>query len=329
MTKYFIFINFIILFQALILTSCDKGSNDQDQIELEKSKKSQEIRASLDGEIVIINKNLEIEKAEAKTGGLKTIIGSHSVNIIGPKWSPEGTNVAFVKQKGEPLQIQNWFLSIVSAEGVEQHEWLLGPADQMLIKAITWSPDGKIIAVLTENKILYVNAETGEETETSLLSGDESYRSIAWWPGGDKIAVSASKGGLGGNVSSIWLFTTYENNPPKTQENLLLSSGGNIEYMDWSRDGSKLAYSGSDYYSSIYVVNSDGSDNMEVILKGLYKDEEVRGIVPCWSSNNEQIIYAGITGVAGSTLIPGLFVTDIYGSYKVNISLAGEFPDWF
>ena len=328
MKKHFVLICFSCLFYlVLFIEGCDKGTEKSD--ELEKSKKSQEIRASLDGDIVFINKNLEIEKAEAKAGGLKTMIGSQSVNIIGPKWSPAGTKVAFIKQKGDPLQVQNWFLSIVSAEGVEQHEWLMGPSDQMLIKAITWSPDGNIIAILTENKILYITAGTGEYTETSLLSGDESYRSIAWWPGGNKIAVSATKWSLGGSLSSIWLFKTYENNPPKSQENLLLSSAGSIEYMDWSRDGSKLAYSGSDYYSSIYVINSDGSDNMEIILMGLYKDEEVRGIFPCWSSNNEQIIYAGATGVKGSTLIPGLFVTDIFGSYKVNISIAGEFPDWF
>jgi Tol biopolymer transport system component len=160
----------------------------------------------------------------------------------------------------------------------------------------------------------------------------EYYISAAWKPASNKIAISLRIGDAwsGNIVNSIWLFDAFGNDPREYQENLLVTTSvtGTIEYMDWSIDGSMLAYSEGNVYSRIYVVNSDGTGNQEIILKDLYKDDELRGYAPSWAPGNKQIVFTGITGVSGTTLIPGLFVTETNGSYLVDIKTPGELPDW-
>jgi Tol biopolymer transport system component len=319
-----------LFYLPLFIISCSKENSGPGQNELEKNEKSKEVIASLEGRIIFVNNSLQIEKLETKPLNVKTVISQQNVNTVGPKWSPDGTKVAYVKLKGDPGQTLAWYLSTVTSDGIEQTELLLGPSDQMEIIAISWAPDGKNIAILTSsNKILYIDLNTHELTETSLLSDSENYKSMAWRPVGNKIAVSSVSGNLGAIISSIWLIQPYEKFLVKNQDNLLLTTNTDIEYMNWSKDGKMLAYSEKGYSGSIYIINSDGTGNRKLILHDLYKDEKVNGCAPCWSSNNEQIIYAGVTSVSGSTLIPGLFVTDISGSYKVDIKVAGVLPDWY
>ncbi len=341
MKKAVVFISGLTsLLSFLVIVNCSRGDNEED-LEQAKIRRSKEVRDSLTGEIIFYNKSLSpgVRKVQAKNGGTGTEIAPDALKSIGPKWSQDGSEIAFIRLKAtSPGQISNWYLVTTTKEGNVKNEWLLGSSDQIDIETLTWSPDGFFIAVLcANNKILYVETSTGVIEETLLTAGTgENYTSIAWWPEGNKIAISSTSGSYGNIGNSIWLFDAFDNNPQKATNNLLVSwqlpgqtlMPASVRYMDWSPDGSMLAYSDEGGSEHIFIIDYDGTDNREIILKDLYKDEEVRGFAPSWALNSRQIVFTGITGMSGSTLISGMFVTNINGSYLVDIDIPGELPDW-
>jgi Tol biopolymer transport system component len=316
----------VLLVLILLSAGCEK-SNDSEQDIIIK-----EVKASLDGEIVYCDNNHKIYKSNSKLGGKGILIGSEAYDGIETKWSPDGSRIAYVRSA---VLENNVYLVILSKDGVKQHELLLGAFYLLAsLRAITWSPDGNTVATLAGNKIIYTDVNTGKLTTTQLYpKSGFTFWSIAWWPKGNKIAIAEGREGLlysdDGN-QYIWMFEAYENNPYKNPNNLLVTNSDpsilSIAFLDWCMDGSKLAYSDSGT-GDIYIVNSDGTGNQKIIAKHPFENEHVYGFAPCWMSNNKQIIFVGVTGVSGSTLNLGLFVTDISGSYNIDLNIAGLYPD--
>lgn len=315
----------VVLFQLLIsvlIVSCQKDN----KAELEKT--NNEVRASLEGEIVFYKHN-SIFKTNAKSGGSGSLLVANASGFQnGLKWSPDGSKVAFLKNTFDGSQV-NWYLTISSKDGVEEQNWILGELFSGF-RGITWSPDGNNIATLSQggNQIIYFEVGTGKFTSKDLITRPGYfYSSIAWWPKGNQIAIAESRSTIFSNDDEnkyIWMVNAFESDSTQIPDNLLVTVADplifRIDNMDWSTEGSKLAYSENSYYSSIYIVNSDGTNNHKIMSNGFG---------PCWMSNNEQLIFTGATGVNGSTLISGLFVTDINGSYKVDLKIPGEYPDCY
>lgn len=317
-----------LLLITFIIVGCEKSNTEKEQ---DLDRISKEVRASLDGEIVYYRGN-DIYKSNAKYGGLGSLIGTNAIRYFGVKWSPDGSKIAYIKFNiNINGLVDKYYLVICSKDGVEQHEWLLKEPFNSLI-GITWSPDGIIIAVLTPTKIIYIEVATGKLTTSELVSSGGYFSSIAWCPKGNKIAIAeVSNIDYGSSiVKKIWMLEAFENNPQSNPSNLLITNSdvfGAIECMDWSMDGSMLVYSGG---LGIYTVNSDGSENQKIILKYPFEDRTVDGYAPCWMSNNNQIIFVSLAGINNDfTLIYGLFVTDINGSYKVDLKIPGEYPDCY
>ena len=316
-----------LLLLILLSVGCEK-TNDNEQNTI-----IQEVKASLDGEIVYYDTN-RIYKSNAKSGSSGILIGTEAYSRVISRWSPDGSRIAFVRVTS--LE-NNCYLVINGNDGAKQHEWLLGDYSQLIhLRAITWSPDGNTIATLAGNKIIYTDVDTGKLITTQLYPKQGfTFWSIAWWPKGNKIAITEGREGLfysdDGN-QYIWMLEAYQNNPYKDPDNLLVTNSDpsllSIAFLDWSMDGSKLAYSDSGT-GDIYIVNSDGTGNQKIITKHPFENEHVYGFAPCWMSNNKQIIFVGITGVNGSTLLPGLFVTDINGSYNIDLNIPGLYPDCY
>lgn len=320
----------VLLLLTLFSVGCEMTGNDTDE---ERDKISREVKTSLEGEI-LFSKDNSIYKTTAKSGGLGILISTLAYNGVRQKWSPDGSMFAYIRITA----IENdRYLVICNKDGVRLHEWLFGTYNTLIsLRDITWSPDGKTIAVLASNKIIYIDVAMGKLTTTQLYPNPGfTFWSAAWWPKGNKIAISEGREGLlfseDGN-QYIWMLEAYGNDPHKDPTNLLVKNSDpsmlSINYLDWSKDGKMLTYSG---YSkgSIYIVNSDGTGNQKIISKHPFENKTVYGFAPCWMSNNKQIIFVGVTGVSGSTLVLGLFVTDINGTYNIDINIPGLYPDCY
>lgn len=128
------------------------------------------------------------------------------------------------------------------------------------------------------------------------------------------------------------MLEAYTNDPHKDPTNLLVKNSDpsilSINYLDWSKDGTMLTYSGYEK-GSIYIVNSDGTGNQKIITKPPFENKTVYGFAPCWMSNNKQIIFVGVREVSESTLDLGLFVTDIHGTFNIDLNISGLYPDCY
>ncbi len=301
----------IVLF--LLLPGCVAKEDENE--ENEKEIISNQIRAELTGDLVYTTRNNQVMKT---TFHENSIMLGNSKNP--PRWSQDGNLLAFIENDNENIKVK-----IFNKNGNEEKSWVLLPSIQSDgINPLAWSPDGNTLAILNRlTEIIYLNVFTGEKSIIQIGQEEIPARSIAWCPKNNKIAISQFIGYFGENSKSITLIDAFENNPKKE---LLVYTEEFVEYMDWNADGSKLVYSGFGY-GSVFTINSDGSENQKIITKGVFKNEPVYGCAPCWMPDGQQIIYEGVTGTEGSTLIPGLFVTEPEGAYNVNIKIEGKKPD--
>jgi len=336
---------FCIVTCLFVIKCSDSTDSDIDtDIELDtivqqEDEISRQVLASLEGEIIFsIESRLYLLNLEF---GLPANIIAN--DISGPaKWSPDGSKIAYIREKVTPET--GWSLTIIDKEGTELNDWKFDLSGRDLLEAITWSPDGNIIAVLksnivspSENYVMhYINISSGEITRIALVSGWlEYYNSIAWWPNGNKIAISSSQitqfsfYGNSKYASAIWMFETYDKDPHADSNNLIvIKDSVFIRNLDWSKDGSKLIYSSSSNIS-FYAIDSAITNNHEIILNDLYDDEKVGLRAPFWSSNNKQIMYSWITRRNNEMKSNGIYVTDINGSYNVKVLDEGTIHDWY
>lgn len=171
-----------------------------------------------------------------------------------PAWSPEGTEMAFVRRTGDISATFDEDIFKMDADGsgvtrlTDNEKWEAHPA---------WSPDGTKIAFMR----LHVRSSPGSSNwdvwvmnadgsgETALTGTSEDDYDPAWSPDGTKIAFSRS--------GSLYTMNASDG----TGQRPLSSSRG--RGPTWSPDGTKIAFSRymaeGGVSAEISVMNADGT----------------------------------------------------------------------
>ena len=155
------------------------------------------------------------------------------------------------------------------------------------ILSLTWSPDGKAIAVLAQDPSrkppwasrpriaeIYVVPTDGGAPQ-SLHTGD--VRDPAWWPLGDEIAYATP----GGEIRTMRIDGSSSTSIPMRASNSCYGPA-------WSADGKRLATACGDSpnrYAYIDVVNADGS-GLRRLTKHAYNEFGF-----AWSPDGRRILY--------------------------------------
>lgn len=189
-----------------------------------------------------------------------------------PKWSPDGSKVAFFSDMEGNQRIY-----VIGADGSNQvcltdeksNNWL--PC---------WSPDGRKIAFVSDrdkiDQIYIMNADGSGQTNITNTGSNDS--SPSWSPDGKKIAFISDRSG------NVQIFTM--NVDGSNQVNI-----SNNKYADlfpaWSPDGKKIVFQSSTdmTFFQIYVMNADGTGRVQ--LTEMTADNKY----PAWSPDGSMIVF--------------------------------------
>jgi len=251
-------------------------------------------------------------------------IGLENGCCLDPTWSPDGSQLAFVRHGSERAQ-----LVIVAAESPAEPR-VVGDVVPRLEPDFEWSPDGKFLAGWDELGLVMVDAETGERLWTRPSQPGRGEQ-LSWSPDGSRILLTPQWSYLSSRVGALvvldvataqetfsyhaehgdlvlvfhgaWspdgsLFV-YQTGRPEPESNLLYDpqilvmgqDGGPSRELaagrnpTWSPDGAFIAFDREDEKGlGLSVIRPDGS-GLRVI--------DADGFRPSWSPDGRQLAYCG------------------------------------
>ena len=243
----------------------------------------------------------------------------------GPAWSPDGTQLAFVRQLAEggpppagldcaadPAACERgtpgpYAVVVTSAApGSERIDF----QSASTIYFLDWSPDGTRLSFITDSGLFVLEVATGS-TQLVLPGG---YDLPAWAPDGTRLVASRLADAAG---SDLYLVLLDGSQPLR-----LTSDEGSESLPAWSPDGSRIAFSfdpdGSARASRIEVMAADGSGRSVLT-------EEAYG--PAWSPDGTQIAFVKTFGdpSGGSNEV---WVMAADGSGQRKLADDGSRPRW-
>lgn len=226
--------------------------------------------------------NMDIWVKDLKTGELYNLTADNPTNDKSPRWSPDGTMIAYESQRDD-----GWEVFVLVLKSRESKR--IASGDQP-----GWSPDGRYIAYRGFRKIFIVPLEGGEPKLVFESESEQELRRPTWshdakwlifskgmWGAHSILAKSVledivfpvidntcfntypvwhekSKGIFfrsdRGGISDVWFQKVDLVRQKPIGEPIPVTRGVNVEDLDISRDGKKLAYSRIEKCGNVYAL---------------------------------------------------------------------------
>jgi PKD repeat protein len=218
-------------------------------------------------------------------GGTSTNLTNHPAHYWEPKWSPDGTRIAFASDRDGPRDL---YVMNADGSGVVRIVTGAGTALQHLVWP-AWSPDGARIAFASDRDgplDLYVTHADGSGA-VRVGTGVGMAWQPTWSPNNGRLAFAC----IVGPVPSPWTTGNHDVcaiNADGSGFARLTSDPGTETSPDWSPDGARILFL-TDRYGGfeLAVMNPDGS-GVTRVGPGITAD------APTWSSDGTRIAFLSV-----------------------------------
>ncbi len=196
-----------------------------------------------------------------------------------PKWSPDGTQIAFTRDWKTPTLSTD--LLVMDADGSNELNLTNGAGTYNYMG--DWSPDGFwILFISNRSGSLALWKVHPDGSDAQMVYGDVGPETgAAWSPDGSRIVFA--------RVSATTSLDIWVINADGTGATQLTNQVAPEAQPAWSPDGSQIAYglfSGS--YSDIWVMNADGSNPVKLTSN----PASVNVSAPAWAPDGTKIAFA-------------------------------------
>ncbi len=200
--------------------------------------------------------------------------GGFSGTGSGPKWSPDGTRIAFANE-GDV-----WTMA-PDGTGMTQ----LTSIGAGRIGEPAWSPDGSKIAVIIESVLHIVDATGGGSIAIPSDHGGwfSDFSPPSWSKKGTEIAAVMEEWGAGPH--DVWVVAA----DGTSQTNI--TNDGTSEHPAWAPNGTEIAFRTYEGGSSIQGVRPDGSKRRVIA------DLPNSDFWPQWSPNGSSLLFTSYDGL--------------------------------
>jgi uncharacterized repeat protein (TIGR01451 family) len=193
------------------------------------------------------------------TGLTQLTGGDNAAYDIDPAWSPDGKEIAFVRQTG---------IYVMNADGSEQRKLAASVAEPAYTQP-AWSHDGTKIAfgcvVEPGNRdICKVNVDGMNQTRLTNNPGQDLWP--VWSPDGTRIAFASTRDEAPGTQN----FDIFIMNADGTNPTNITNRPGNDILPNWSPDGTRIVFasnwSPAGVFSNreIWTINSNGTNPIKL-----------------------------------------------------------------
>jgi Tol biopolymer transport system component len=226
-----------------------------------------------------------------------TDVGVDGTVVAEPRWSPDGTQIAFVMSPTGYLTTHagDGNIYVMNADGTDMRRI----TDGLNAASPAWSPDGSQLVVVTNQGQQLVTMNVDGSNEQVVAASRGYYQWPAWSPDGAMIAYQSSPDG---SIDRTAVFTIEVDGSHELQLTDATASEG---YPAWSPDGSRIAYAAGD---EIWVMNSDGTDQRVVTDCGL-AGGCVGDMAPSWAPDGTELVFVRQEDGGGARRLYVLHVT--------------------